>query len=273
MTDQIVVDYHPQVVPGTTVNDVQEYWNRRPCNIRHSTKPIGTKEYFDDVEARKYMVEPHIPVFAEFDKWKGKKVLEIGNGIGTDAINFARAGADYFGTELSEESQKVARQRFEVFGQKARWAVGNAEELTSWMPERNFDLVYSFGVIHHTVHPDRVIAEARKVIKPDGEFRVMLYGKDSWKDIMIEAGLDQPEAQNGCPIAFRYTHDEVRELFAANGFEVTNIWQTHIFPYVIEKYVKYEYEIQPWFKAMPEEMFAALEKNLGWHLCIYAKPI
>ncbi len=65
----------------------------------------------------------------------------------------------------------------------------------------------------------------------------------------------------------------MRELYAANGFEVTRIVQTHIFPYVIEKYINYDYELHPLFKAMPEEMFATLEKRLGWHLLIYAKPV
>ena len=59
-----------------TVKDVKNYWNSRPCNIRHSKKEFGSKEYFNDVEHRKYFVEPHIPKFAEFEKWKGKKVLE-----------------------------------------------------------------------------------------------------------------------------------------------------------------------------------------------------
>jgi hypothetical protein len=49
--------------------------------------------------------------------------------------------------------------------------------------------------------------------------------------------------------------------------------QAHIFPYVVEKYVRYEYELQPWFKAMPRELFAALERRLGWHLLITATPI
>ena len=76
------------------IEAVREYWNKRPCNIRHSTSPIGTREYFDQVEARKYMVEPHSPMFSEFEKWNGKKVLEIGCGIGTAGVSFVRAGAN-----------------------------------------------------------------------------------------------------------------------------------------------------------------------------------
>lgn len=255
--------------PSASLDSVRDYWNRRPCNVRHGTAPVGTKEYFDQVEARKYMVEPHIPGFSEFEKWKGKKVLEIGCGLGTAAVSFARAGADYTAVELSEESLKLARQRFEVFGLQGRFYSGNAEELSSVVPVERYDLVYSFGVIHHAPHPEKIVAEVKKYLGPESEFRLMLYAKNSWKNILIEAGFDQPEAQSGCPIAFTYTHDEVRALL--RDYEIIDLRQDHIFPYVVEKYVRYKYELQPWFKAMPPEMFRALEQALGWHTLITAK--
>lgn len=248
------------------IEAVREYWNRRPCNIRHSTAPIGSREYFDQVEARKYMVEPHIPVFSEFEKWNGKKVLEIGCGIGTAAVSFARAGADYTAVELSAESMRLAKRRFAVYGLQGRFFEGDAEELSKVVPVETYDLVYSFGVIHHSPHPERIVRDVKKYLASDSEFRLMLYARNSWKNIMIEGGLDQPEAQSGCPVAFTYTPDEIRKLL--EGFDILDLRQEHVFPYVVEKYVRYEYEFEPWFKAMPHEMFRALEKALGWHTLI-----
>ena len=253
------------------IQTVQSYWNARPCNIRHSTQPIGTKEYFDEVEKRKYFVEPHIPGFAQFERWKGRRVLEVGCGIGTDTINFARAGALVTAVDLSSESLKLAQQRAKVFGLEkcVTFYQANAEDLSAAVPVESYDLVYSFGVIHHTPNPSGVIAQIRGYMTPSSELRIMLYAKNSWKNIMIDAGFDQPEAQTGCPVAFTFTEQEVRELLA--GFQIFEIRQDHIFPFVIEKYVKYEYEVAPWFSAMPKQMFVALERNLGWHMLVTAR--
>src|SRR5260370_15332343 len=129
------------------ISKVGEYWNARPCNIRQSPKPVGTREYYDEVEARKYAVEHHIPGFARFEQWRGKKVLEIGCGIGTDTISFARAGAQVTAVDLTEKSLEVARQRARVFGleDRIRFIQANAERLSDSVPVESYDLVYSFG--------------------------------------------------------------------------------------------------------------------------------
>lgn len=265
------------------VKEVQEYWNRRPCNIKHSTKDIGTKEYFDEVEKRKYFVEFHIPEFAQFEKWKDKKVLEIGCGIGTDSINFSRAGAKLTAVELSEKSLEICKKRFEVYGLAANFHLCNAENLSSLVPVEPYDLIYSFGVIHHTPNPEKVFEEIKKYCHKETEIRIMLYAKYSWKVLWIilkygkgafwkakELVRQYSEAQENCPVTYCYSFKEVRKLM--KDFEIIEIKKDHIFPYIIEKYKNYEYKWVWYFRWMPKWLFRWLEKRLGWHILIVAKP-
>lgn len=267
----------------SSIQDVRSFWDRRPCNIRHSAKPVGTREYFDEVEARKYFVEPHIPAFAQFSRWAGKTVLEIGCGIGTDSINFVRAGACLTAVDLSPRSLAVCRQRFEVFGLKADFYEGSAEELSSLLPPTQFDLIYSFGVIHHTPHPERVFAEIEKFCGPTTEVRVMLYSKWCWKVLWVilrygkgafwraaDLTRQYSEAQTGSPVTYCYSFRNVRALM--KDFDIVDMRKDHIFPYVISEYVHYRYRLAWYFRWMPRCLFAWLERRLGWHTLVVAIP-
>ena len=271
---------------NTSIDAVQAYWDARPCNIRHSPSPVGTRQYFDEVEARKYMVEPHIPLFAQFDRWNGKKVLEIGCGIGTDTINFARAGAYVTAVDLSPKSIELAQQRAEMFGLRdhIQFHVADAEALSGTVPPEPYDLVYSFGVIHHTPHPQRIIEQIREhYAGNDTVFKCMVYYKHAWKvyAILLREGhgafwrLEElvarnSEAETGCPITRTYSKTGVQRLLQP-GFRVEDVRVEHIFPYKVADYMRYRY-VRAWYiRALPTWVFRALEQRLGWHLLVTAR--
>ena len=268
-----------------SIDRIRAFWNTRPCNVRHSPKEVGTREYFDEVEHRKYFVEPHIPAFADFERWRGKSVLEIGCGLGTDTVNFARAGAQVTAIDLSDQSAVLARQRLEVYGlgDRATIYVGNAEELPSSVPPQTFDLVYSFGVIHHSPNPRRIVEHTRQYMNSQSELRLMVYSRISYKlfGIMKEEGvwdlsrIDElvarsSEAQTGCPVTYTYTYETARALL--EGFRILDIHKAHIFTWDIDAYNRYEYQKAPEWADVNDEELARLERELGWHLLIRAVP-
>ena len=267
-----------------SIETVKKYWNDRPCNVKHSKKSFMSKEYFDEVESKKYFVEPHIPKFADFKKWNGKKVLELGCGIGTDSINFVRNGADLTIVELSEKSLEICKQRFKVYGLKANFYSGNIESLSDIVPLQYFDLIYSFGVIHHTPNPEKVFSEISKYMGVETELRIMLYSKISYKLfwVMMENGIKQmsdmetlirsnAEAQYGCPVAYTYTFEDIQKMLGEYNINVNKIWKDHIFTWDIPNYKNNLYVKDKYWAGVDEKTFKEFEKELGWHTLVIAK--
>lgn len=267
------------------IQDVRDFWNRRPCNIRHSPKPVGTREYFDEVEARKYFVEPHIKAFVDFPRWKGRRVLEIGCGIGTATISFLKEGAEVTAVDLSGDSLALARQRAQLYGlaDKVRFYEADAERLTSVVPPEPYDLIYSFGVLHHTPHPAAAFDQLRSYARPGTAVKLMMYYTRSWKvawAVLRYGGgrfwnwrqiiARYSEAQTSCPVTYTYTKKELEAELESRGFRVTEIFVDHIFPYRIEDYVQYRYRKVWYFAWMPKPLFRWLERHFGWHLCVSA---
>ena len=186
--------------------------------------------------------------------------------------------------DLSPQSLELARQRANVYGlnEKIRFYCGNAEELDKIVPVKPYDLVYSFGVIHHTPRPDRAIEQIKKYLNDHGELRLMVYSKVSYKLfwIMREEGIwdmgrmdeliaKNSEAQTGCPVTYTYTFNEVRSLL--RGFEILETRKAHIFIWDIGAYKQYQYKKDPAWENVDPSLMAELEKELGWHTLVRAR--
>lgn len=267
-----------------TVEDVREFWDRRPCNVRHS--PLGIDEYPQaysrGVTNRKYFVEPHILGFARFHRWRDRRVLDMGCGIGTDTLSFASCGAFVDAVDISPKSLEIARKRAVAMGVdgQIQFIEGNIEDLD--IHERRYDLVYSFGVIHHTPNPRAAVETALRLVKPGGVFKCMLYHRVSWRvlEILFEQHwwfepIDEvvrraSEAQSGVPIGYTYTARSATELL--RGFDIEELRFEHIFPYRVRDYINYRYVLKWYWRWMPPGLFRWMERHFGWHMLITARP-
>jgi SAM-dependent methyltransferase len=256
---------------------IKKYWNNRPCNILHSKKKFLSKEYFDEVRKKRYFVEDHILRFVDFKKYKNKNVLEIGCGIGTDACEFIKNGAKYYGVEYSEKSLEIAQVRTEVLNLNKKnnplFFNLDAENL-SQIKKLNvkFDLIYSFGVIHHTKNMKKCFNEMHKLSNKKTEIKIMLYAKNSYKNFLINTTPYRYESQKGCPIVYKIDYYDLKKLINRK-FKIIKLEQDFIFPYKINPYKKNIYKKLDHFKVMPNKIFNALKKNIGEHMLINLKKI
>ena len=254
------------------IEKIKQYWDRQPCNINHSQAEIGSEQFFVENSNKRYFVEPHIKDFAQFHQYQGKRVLEIGCGIGADAAEFVKHGAEYVGVDLSQESVTLARKRFEVFDLQGKFYVMDGADTAALAELGKFDLVYSYGVLHHYPDLPQVLGNISQALDTGSDFRFLVYAKNSWKYAMIQKGLDQFEAQAGCPYAQAFSKDEIQVLMK-DGWTIERLRQDHCFMYNVEEYKKGNYVLEPWFEAMSDAHRQAVREYLGWHLLVKARKI
>lgn len=166
-------------VPAQQKEEVREFWNAQPCGTRY----LSGEDDFDAHDRARYALEPYIFDFAQFPSAKGLKVLEIGVGMGADFLQWLKAGAQATGIDLSATSIERARRRCELTGYQPDLRIADAERLP--FADNAFDVVYSYGVMHHSPDTEQCIQEAWRVLKPGGQARIMVYHHPSMTGLML----------------------------------------------------------------------------------------
>lgn len=156
---------------------IQDWWNSSPCCSKITQASPGTKEFYEEVDSYKNTYEYFIDGVADYKRWKDKRILEIGCGLGKDFSRFAQAGADATGIDMSFTSIGLTKRRLGLFGLKGNLYLADAENLP--FKSGVFDMVFSWGVLHHTPGTETAVNEIHRVLKTNGKAIIMLYGKHS----------------------------------------------------------------------------------------------
>lgn len=159
----------------------RDTWERKAVGGKRAHAPAGTPEYFEQVRTYRYGYEtPFIPATFRFSDLAGKRVLEIGVGLGIDAIEMMRNGCVYTGLDITQNHLNLTRRHIEVESrEKQLEALIDGDLLTADLQD-NYDVIYSFGVLHHIAHEGEYLEKLRQLLKPGGELRVGVYSKYSF---------------------------------------------------------------------------------------------
>jgi len=252
---------------GTIVR-IATYWNDRIHDLKMTDYPVGSLEFFDDLDEYRFDKLHYLPRVVDFTGYRDQRLLEVGCGIGTDLLRFARGGAHVTGVDLASRSVDLAQTNFALHGvsDSADFRVANGEALP--FANETFDVVYAHGVLQYTADPARMIEECGRVLKTGGEAIFMVYNRFSWLHALskvMSVGLEHEDA----PVLRLFGMSEFRRLLA--GFTEARI--------VPERFPVPSRLHKGWKGAVYNGFFVkvftivprTLVRPFGWHLMAFCR--
>jgi len=250
----------------TTTARVRDYWNRHIHDLDISTHQPGTREFFQDLEQYHFEKLHHLPRLIDFDAWRGKRVLDVGCGAGTDLARFVRGGARGAGVDVSSSAIALAKENFAQQGLQADLREADGEHLP--FDDNAFDFVFAHGVVQYTADDRALVEECRRVLEPGGTALFQVYNRLSWLNALSKV-MKVPLEHEDAPVLKRYSAGEFRALLT--GFRDVRIVEER-FPVRSRlhggwKGVLFNTCFVGAFNALPR----SLVERYGWHLLAFCR--
>jgi ubiquinone/menaquinone biosynthesis C-methylase UbiE len=213
-----------------------------------------------------------------FDQFAGASLLEIGCGMGTDLLQFARGGALCTGVDLTPRSVEITRHRFALYGQRGSFMISDGERLP--FKSNSFDVIYSNGVLHHTPDTQGAINEIHRVLRPGGVAKVMLYHRNSlnyWVEIVLRRGLLGGEYLRGrsseeiMSRVIEFSENEARPLVKVYSRKKARALFGQFKDVALEVEQLTRAELRVFSPLVSDSLFEKLARLIGWNVIITAR--
>jgi 2-polyprenyl-3-methyl-5-hydroxy-6-metoxy-1,4-benzoquinol methylase len=245
---------------------IREYWSKNIHDVEIAHHPVGTREFFKELEEYHYEKLEYLRRIIDFNAYKEKKLLEIGCGLGIDLVRFASGGAIVTGVDLAHNAIELARRNFELHGVNGELLVMNGEDLS--FNDNSFDIVFAQGVFAYTSDAELMIREIYRVLKPGCEAILMMYHRNSWLYFIAEL-FGFRVGREDAPVFKTYSIDEfqgmLKDFSHSEILTVRFPVKTHIHKGL--KAIIYNQLFVPFFNLIPE----AMVRRFGAHLIAKAE--
>jgi ubiquinone/menaquinone biosynthesis C-methylase UbiE len=246
--------------------EIRDYWNLHIHDLEIATQPVGTAGFFQELAEYRFDKLRYLPQVVDFSAYQGKRLLEVGCGVGIDLVRFARAGAIVTGVDLAEVSIDLAWKNFAQDGLTADLQVMNGEDLQ--FEDSSFDVAYAHGVLQYTADAQKMIHELHRVLRPGGEAILMVYNKYSWLNLLSKLMKVELEHEDA-PVLRMYSIRQFKRMLTPFA-EVRIVPERFPVKTRLHRGIKatlYNDLFVKGFNCLPQ----AVIRPFGWHIMAFAR--